>query len=112
MGGLAGGRHCWIIRQSGWLSIGDLERLAAPVTLVLDDYHLISNPSLLECVAHLVEHLPATLCLVVSARSDPVLLLARLRARDEMTEVRAARPRFTDDEAAGLPHRHPGLPLA
>ncbi len=112
MAGLAGGRHCWIIRQSSWLSIGDLERLAAPVTLVLDDYHLISNPSLLECVAHLVEHLPATLCLVVSARSDPVLLLARLRARDEMTEIRAARLRFTDDEAAELLNGTLGLALA
>jgi hypothetical protein len=65
--------------------INDLERLVAPVTLVLDDYHLISNPSLLECVAYLVEHLPATLRLVVSARSDPVLPLERLRARGGMT---------------------------
>src|SRR5258708_19725524 len=74
MAGLAGGRHCWIIRQSGWLSIGDLERLAAPVTLVLDDYHLISNPTLLQSVAPPVAHFPATLSLVVSPPPDPVLL--------------------------------------
>ena len=92
--------------------INDLERLVAPVTLVLDDYHLISNPSLLECVAYLVEHLPATLRLVVSARSDPVLPLARLRARGEMTEIRAEELRFTDNEAAELLNGTLGLALA
>jgi LuxR family transcriptional regulator, maltose regulon positive regulatory protein len=92
--------------------INDLERLVAPVALVLDDYHLISNPSLLECVAYLVEHLPATLRLVVSSRSDPVLPLARLRARGEMTEIRAEELRFTDDEAAELLNGTLGLALA
>lgn len=82
------------------------------MTLVLGDYHLISNPSLLECVAYLVEHLPATLRLVVSARSDPVLPLARLRARGEMTEIRAEELRFTDDEAAELLNGTLGLALA
>jgi LuxR family maltose regulon positive regulatory protein len=92
--------------------INDLDRLAAPVTLVLDDYHLISNPSLLECVAYLVEHLPPTLRLVVSARSDPLLPMARLRARGEMTEIRAGELRFTDDEATELLNGTLGLALA
>jgi LuxR family maltose regulon positive regulatory protein len=82
--------------------INDLERVTTPVTLVLDDYHLISNPRLLECVAYLVEHLPRALRLVVSARADPVLPLARLRARGEMTEIRAEELRFTDNETAEL----------
>jgi len=92
--------------------INDLEQLAAPVTLILDDYHLISNPSLLECVGYLVEHLPLTLRLVVSARSDPLLPLARLRARGEMTEIRADALRFTDAEAAELLNGTLGLALA
>ena len=92
--------------------INDLVWLAAPVTLVLDDYHLISNPNLLECVEYLVEHLPPTLRLVVSARSDPLLPLARLRARGEMTEIRAEELRFTDDEAAELLNGTFGLALA
>jgi LuxR family maltose regulon positive regulatory protein len=92
--------------------INDLTRLAAPVTLVLDDYHLISNPNLLECVEYLVEHLPPTLRLVVSARCDPVLPLARLRARGEMTEIRADELRFTDAEAAELLNGTLGLALA
>ena len=92
--------------------INDLERLAARVTLILDDYHLISNPDLLECVKYLVEHLPPTLRLVVSARSDPLLPLARLRARGEMTEIRADALRFTDAEAAELLNGTLGLALA
>jgi LuxR family transcriptional regulator, maltose regulon positive regulatory protein len=92
--------------------INDLEHLAAPMTLVLDDLHLISNPSLLECVEYLVEHLPPALHLVVSARSDPVLPLARLRARGEMTEIRADALRFTDAEAAELLNGTLGLGLA
>ena len=82
--------------------INDLVDLAAPITLILDDYHLIRNPNLLECVEYLVEHLPPTLRLVVSARSDPLLPLPRLRASGDMTEIRAEELRFTDDEAAEL----------
>ena len=92
--------------------INDLERLTAPVTLVLDDYHLISNRGLLECVEYLVEHLPPALRLVVSARADPELPLARLRARGEMTELRADALRFTDAEAAELLNGTLGLGLA
>jgi len=92
--------------------INDLERLTAPVTLVLDDYHLISNRRLLECVEYLVEHLPRTLRLVVSARADPELPLARLRARGEMTEIRADALRFSDVEAAELLNGTFGLGLA
>ena len=92
--------------------INDLERLGDPVTLVLDDYHLISNRRLLECVEYLVEHLPPTLHLIVSARADPELPLARLRARGEMTELRADALRFTDAEAAELLNGTLGLCLA
>jgi LuxR family transcriptional regulator, maltose regulon positive regulatory protein len=92
--------------------INDLERLGAPVTLVLDDYHLISNRRLLECVEYLVEHLPPALRLVVSARADPELPLARMRARGEMTELRADALRFTDAEAAELLNGTLGLGLA
>jgi LuxR family transcriptional regulator, maltose regulon positive regulatory protein len=91
--------------------INDLARLAGPITLILDDYHLIANPELLECVEYLVEHMPPALHLVVSARSDPLLPLARLRARGEMAEIRAEDLRFTDDEAAELLNGTLGLAL-
>ena len=43
----------------------------------------------------LLEHLPPQLHLVIAGRADPPLPLARLRARGELVEIRAADLRFT-----------------
>ena len=43
----------------------------------------------------LLEHRPPGLDLVLASRSDPPLSLARLRARGQLTELRAAELRFT-----------------
>ena len=51
-------------------------------------------------MAFLLDHLPPRLHLVIASRADPALPLARLRARGELVEVRAADLRFTPDEAA------------
>ncbi len=92
--------------------VNELAGLPTPVTLVVDDYHLISSRDILQCVAFLVEHLPPTLRLVLSARADPELPLARLRARGEMTEIRADDLRFTEAETAALLNGTLGLALA
>ncbi|MFY9865055.1 MAG: hypothetical protein WAK58_14670, partial [Trebonia sp.] len=72
------------------------------VLLVLDDYHLVGCGPVHESVAFLLENLPPGLRVVVSSRADPPLPLARLRARGQLAELRAADLRFTTDEAAGL----------
>ncbi len=72
------------------------------VLLVLDDYHLIDAGPVHESVAFLLENLPPGLLLVVSGRADPPLPLARLRARGQLAELRAAELRFTTEEAAAL----------
>jgi LuxR family maltose regulon positive regulatory protein len=72
------------------------------VLLVLDDYHLIDAGPVHESVAFLLENLPPDLLLVVSSRADPPLPLARLRARGQLVELRAAELRFTTEEAALL----------
>ena len=46
--------------------------------------------------------------LAIASRADPPLPLARLRARGELVEIRAADLRFTPDEAAGVPQRGDG----
>src|SRR5271169_1364411 len=74
--------------------VNELAGLPAPVTLVLDDYHLISSRDVLHSVAFLVEHLPPAVRLVVATRMDPELPLPRLRARGEMLELRADDLRF------------------
>ena len=79
------------------------ERPAAKqALLVLDDYHLIGARQVHAAVQFLLDHLPPGLRLVLATRSDPPLRLGRLRARGELTELRAADLRFTETEAAEL----------
>jgi hypothetical protein len=59
----------------------------------------------------LLDHLPPGLHLVIASRADPTLPLARLRARGELVEIRAADLRFTLDEAAAYLHETMGLDL-
>src|SRR5215469_3875031 len=82
------------------------------VLLVLDDYHLVDSGPVHESVAFLLENLPPGLRVVVSGRADPPLPLARLRARGQLAELRAADLRFTPEEAAALlgEAAGPGLP--
>jgi LuxR family transcriptional regulator, maltose regulon positive regulatory protein len=70
--------------------------------LVLDDYHVISSQLVHDSVGFLLEHRPPGLVLALTSRSDPPLALARLRARGQLTELRATDLRFTPGEAAAL----------
>ena len=70
--------------------------------LVLDDYHVISSQLVHEPLGFLLEHRPPELHLALTSRSDPPLALARLRARGQLTELRAEDLRFTPREAAAL----------
>ena len=68
--------------------------------LVLDDYHVIEAKPVDTALTFLLEHLPPQMHLVIATREDPPLPLARLRARGQLTELRAADLRFTPGEAA------------
>jgi LuxR family maltose regulon positive regulatory protein len=79
--------------------INDLDLLAGPLVVALDDYHVIDGAAVHEAVAFLVDNLPPQVTLAMTTRADPPLPLSRLRARGELVEVRAADLRFTADEA-------------
>jgi ATP/maltotriose-dependent transcriptional regulator MalT len=81
------------------LLLNGLAALDHPVTLVLDDYHEIESFAVHQMVAFLLEHLPPTLSLILVSRSDPLLPLARLRARGQLVELRTRDLRFTLAEA-------------
>jgi len=70
--------------------------------LVLDDYHVLADARIHEAVEYLLAYLPPSLRLVVVARFDPPFPLARMRARGQLAEIRAAQLRFTPAEAVGL----------
>ncbi len=91
--------------------LNDLAAIAGEIVLVLDDYHVIESPAVQDGMAFLLGHLPAGLHVVIASRADPALPLARLRARGELAEIRAAQLRFTADEAAAYLTEMMGLQL-
>jgi LuxR family transcriptional regulator, maltose regulon positive regulatory protein len=80
--------------------------------LVLDDYHVIDSKPVDAALTFLLEHLPPQMHLVITTREDPHLPLARLRARGQLTELRAADLRFTPAEAAEFLNQLMGLNLS
>lgn len=92
--------------------LNELITVPNDVVLVLDDYHLVDAHDVKDGMAFLLEHLPPRLHLVITTRADPALPLARLRARGELVEIRAADLRFTPDEAAAYLNEVMGLDLA
>src|SRR5947209_3501103 len=80
--------------------------------LVLDDYHVIEAKPVDQALTYLVEHQPPQMHLVIATREDPQLPLARLRARGQLTELRAADLRFTPSEPDVLvAHLYPRPPV-
>ncbi len=80
--------------------------------LVLDDYHLIDTQAVDQVLAFLLNHMPSPMHLVVVTREDPHLPLARLRARDQLIELRADDLRFTLSEASEFLNQTMGLALS
>jgi LuxR family maltose regulon positive regulatory protein len=88
------------------------DRGSEPLTLVLDDFHLITAPPILEALFFLLEHLPPSMHLILAGRADPPWPLARLRARGEMIELRTDDLRFTAAEVAAFLNNVMGLELS
>ena len=80
--------------------LNDITTVPDNFTLVLDDYHVIDSKPVDNILTFLLEHLPPQMHLVITTREDPHLPLARLRARGQLTELRAADLRFTPAETA------------
>jgi LuxR family maltose regulon positive regulatory protein len=92
--------------------LNDISAITQHCVLVLDDYHAIDSKLIDEALTFFVERLPPQMYLVIATREDPRLPLARLRARGQLTELRAADLRFTPAEAADFLNRVMGLNLS
>lgn len=75
-----------------------LTELDISFALILDDYHLISTESIHRGLTFLLEHMPATMHLILLTRFEPPLPLARLRVRGQVLEIREADLCFTPQE--------------
>jgi LuxR family maltose regulon positive regulatory protein len=92
--------------------LNEITTLSGNFVIVLDDYHVVDSKPVDEALAFLLVHLPPQMHLVIATREDPHLPLARLRARGQLTELRAADLRFTPAEAAEFLNRMMGLNLS
>jgi LuxR family maltose regulon positive regulatory protein len=82
--------------------VNELSDVSEQLVLVLDDYHAIENERIHEAMASLIEHLPATLRIVMTSRVEPPLRVATLRARAQLTEIDAVQLRFSLSETESM----------
>lgn len=82
------------------------------LVLVLDDYHVIIDPAIHDAIELFLDHLPSRFRLLVAGRNDPPLPLARMRARNQLSEIRVEDLRFSPEEASGLLTDLTGDPFA
>ena len=82
--------------------VNELAELTSPVTLVLDDYHMISNRNCHDQLEFVLAHLSPVTQIVLITRMDPPLPLGRLRAVGDLLEIRVPELRFAAADAAAL----------
>ena len=92
--------------------INEISAIPDRIIFVLDDYHLIEAQLVHETISFLLDNLPPQMHLVIATREDPLLPLSRLRARGQLTELRASDLRFTTSEAAEFLNQMMGLNLS
>ena len=79
--------------------INRLAKRRGKLVLVLDDYQLASNPEVDALLSFLIDHMPASLHLVLASREVPAIALARLRAQGQLLEMGQGDLRFHAEEA-------------
>lgn len=80
------------------LFLNELSQLPHKGILILEDYHVITSSQIHATVAFVLDHLPATLHLMMITRVDPPLPLARWRAHNDLNELHTADLRFSQQE--------------
>jgi LuxR family maltose regulon positive regulatory protein len=93
--------HEFLLRLAAALAAQD-----RPVTLVVDDLHLLTEPAVLKGLDFLLRYAGPGLCLLVSSRVDPLLPLHRYRLAGQLAEIRASDLAFTSGEASQLLAQH------
>ncbi|MEZ4699357.1 MAG: LuxR C-terminal-related transcriptional regulator [Rhodothermales bacterium] len=91
--------------------LNEVAAFGRDVVLVLDDVHRIDNPAIHDALAFVIAHQPANLRLVLASRAEMPFPTSLLRARGELTELRAGDLQFTPAEAADYLRDAMGLRL-
>ncbi len=81
------------------LCLNQITEYDQPLLLVLDDLHNIKNKDIHTLISELIFHLPKKASLVITTRVEPELPLSRMRARNQITEIRTTDLRFNLEES-------------
>lgn len=92
--------------------VNEITTIPDQFIIVLDDYHSVESKTVDQAMSFLIDHLPPQMHLLIASREDPSLPVARLRARGQLTELRAADLRFSPSEAADFLNQVMGLSLS
>ena len=92
--------------------VSDLASLKKPLVIALDDYHTIDSDAVQTIISRMVQHLPENIHVVICTRMDPPWPLGLWRARQWLTELRAADLCFSKEEAQFFFVRRVGKPFA
>jgi ATP/maltotriose-dependent transcriptional regulator MalT len=79
--------------------INEIDQSGEPLTLVLDDWHVVSEKATVEALRYLLDNACPTLKVVVTSRTQSGLPMSRMRMRDELVEIDSAAMRFDIDES-------------
>ena len=92
--------------------INEIACISDDIVIVLDDYHMIASKQVDAAISFFLEYLPPQMHMVIITREDPDVSLAKLRMRNQLTELRASDLRFTPMEAAEFLNHVMGLKLS
>ena len=96
-----GRQHVFLLRLASVLAAQD-----PPATLVLDDFHVLTEPLVLDGLNFVLRNAGAGLRLVACSRMDPLLPLHRYRLAGQLAEIRASDLAFNVAEAGLLMAQH------
>jgi LuxR family maltose regulon positive regulatory protein len=82
--------------------LSELAAVGAPIVLIIDDLHELDSAEAVGQLTELLTSLPPNARAVVATRYDLPLRLHRLRLAGELSEIRAAQLRFTEDDTREL----------
>ena len=81
--------------------VGDPDDNSSIVVLVMDDFHVVTNPDVIELVEYLVDHLPAHIRVLLAGRTTPEFCQGP-ESRGQVQVVDERDLRFTLDEAVAM----------
>jgi serine/threonine-protein kinase PknK len=91
--------------------INEIHQSDTRMTLVIDDWHRVTDPATTAALRYLVDNVSSGLTMVVTSRSQTGLPMSRTRMQDDLLEIDATALRFDVDESESFLVELGGLDL-